>query len=135
MVRAMEPDHIIDYTQTDITQTDQQYDLMVDAAAYRSFSAYLPILAPGGTYVVIGGSTVSFFQAMLLGSWVSKRHNCTIKSLEAVPNTEDLNTIRHMVEEGKIVPQIDQYYSLEEVPDAMRYVENRQVRGKVVIRI
>lgn len=135
MVAAMAPDHIIDYTQTDVTQTTQPYDLIVDAAAYRSFSAYLPILAPGGTYVVIGGATVSFFQSMLLGSWVAKRRNFTIKSLESVPNAEDLKTIRQMVEDGKIAPQIDRYYPLQEVADAMRYVENRQVCGKVVIRV
>lgn len=135
MVRAIAPDHLIDYTQTDITQAEQKYDLIVDAAAYRPFSAYLPMLTPGGTYVVIGGATTSFFQAMILGRWTTQRQNGTVKCLAAAPNTTDLNTIRTMVEDGQITPQIDRCYSLEEVPEAIRYVEHRQVRGKVVIRM
>ena len=36
MVRSLHPNHIIDYTTTDVTQTDQPYDLILDAAAYGS---------------------------------------------------------------------------------------------------
>ncbi|MEM9219716.1 MAG: NAD(P)-dependent alcohol dehydrogenase [Cyanobacteria bacterium P01_F01_bin.150] len=134
-VAAMAPDDIIDYTQTDIIQTGQQYDLIIDAAAYRSISEYLPILSPGGTYVMVGGSTGLFLQAALLGPWISKRRGCTIKSLDVKLNAADLNTIRQMVDDGRIVPQIDRVYSLQEVPDAIRYVESRQVCGKVLIQI
>ena len=56
MIRSIGADHIIDYTQTDITRNGQHYDLILDAAAYRSVFEYAPILKPNGTYVLIGGS-------------------------------------------------------------------------------
>ena len=56
MVRSLGADHVIDYTQEDVTQNGQQYDLIFDAAAYRSFFNYQSALHPEGTYVMVGGS-------------------------------------------------------------------------------
>ncbi|MGC1305849.1 MAG: NAD(P)-dependent alcohol dehydrogenase [Phormidesmis sp.] len=135
MVRSLNPDHIIDYTQTDITQTDRQYDLILDAAAYRSAFDYFPILKSSGTYVLIGGSTFQFLQATLLSLWFSKPHRRKVKCLALKPNQADLTIVRDWLEAGKIVPFIDRVYSLSEVPAAIRYLEQRQVRGKAVIRV
>lgn len=128
-------DHVIDYTQTDCTRTGQQYDLVIDAAAYRSVYDFLPILKPEGTYVMVGGSTARLFQAMFLGPWLSKIRHRNVKCLVTKPNQTDLTTIRNLMVDNKITPFIDRCYSLREVPDAIRYVEQRQVQGKVVINI
>ena len=133
MVRSLNPDHIINYTQEDVTQTDQQYDLILDAAAYRSVFDYFPTLTPEGTYILIGGSIARLLQAMLLSLWFSKPHHRQIKCLVAKPNQDDLNIIRDLLGGGKIVPVIDRTYRLKEVPAAIRQLEQRQVRGKVVI--
>ena len=133
MVKSLNPDHIIDYTKGDVTQTDQQYDLILDAAAYRSVFDYFPTLTPEGTYILIGGSIARLLQAMLLSLWFSKPHHRQIKCLVAKPNQDDLNIIRDLLGGGKIVPVIDRTYRLKEVPAAIRQLEQRQVRGKVVI--
>ncbi|WP_250564937.1 NAD(P)-dependent alcohol dehydrogenase [Adonisia turfae] len=135
MVRSQGADHVIDYTKTDCTQAESQYDLILDAAAYRSVSDFLPALKPGGTYVMIGGATGSFFQAMLLGPWLAKRRGCNVKCLEMKPNHDDLVTVGELMVAGKIMPFIDRTFGLDEVPAAMRHVEQRQVQGKVVINI
>ena len=133
MVRSLNPDHIINYTQEDVTQTGQQYDLILDAAAYRSVFDYFRILKPEGTYVLVGGSMVRFLQAMLLSLWFSKPHGRKVKCLAATPNQDDLIIVRDLLSAEKIVPFIDRIYSLAEVPAAIRHLEQRQVRGKVVI--
>ena len=135
MVRSLNPDHIIDYTQIDCTQAESQYDLILDAAAYRSVSDFLPALKPGGTYVMIGGSTASFFQAMLLGPWLSKRSGRHVKCLAMSPNHNDLVTVSDLMSSGKIAPFIDRTFSLRDVPAAIRHVEARQAQGKVVITV
>ncbi|NJM96168.1 MAG: NAD(P)-dependent alcohol dehydrogenase [Phormidesmis sp. RL_2_1] len=135
MVRSLHPDHILDYTKTDITQTGQSYDLIVDAAAYRSVFDYFSILKPEGTYVLIGGSTARLFQAMLLSLWFSKPHRRQIKSFIVKPNQADLLFLKELIEAGKIKPFIDRTYALSEVPMAIRQLEQRQVRGKAVIQI
>ncbi|MBX2865078.1 MAG: NAD(P)-dependent alcohol dehydrogenase [Leptolyngbyaceae cyanobacterium MAG.088] len=134
MVRSLNADHVIDYTQTDCTQTGP-YDLIIDAAAYRSVYDFLPALKPQGTYVMVGGSTARFFQVMFLSPWIAKTRQYTVKCLAAKPNQDDLTTIRDLVATGKITPFIDRRYPLSDVPDAIRYVEQRQVKGKVVITL
>lgn len=135
MVRSLNPDHIIDYTQTDITQAVSQYDLILDTAAYHSISDILPTLKLGGSYVMVGGSTISFFKAMLLGPWLSKRSGRHVKYLEMNPNQDDLATVKELISTEKITPFIDQTFNLSEVPAAIRYIEQRQVQGKVVINV
>jgi NADPH:quinone reductase-like Zn-dependent oxidoreductase len=134
MVRSIGADHIIDYTQTDVTQTGP-YDLILDVAAYRSVFDYLPALTTEGTYVLVGGSTARLFQVMFLGNWISKTNGKQVKCLASKPDRADLTILKELIEAGKIVPLIDRTYNLSEVPAAIRYLEQRQVRGKVVISL
>jgi NADPH:quinone reductase-like Zn-dependent oxidoreductase len=143
MMKTLGADHIIDYTQTDITKNGQQYDLIIDAAAYRSVFDYAPILKPEGTYVLIGGSISRLFQVLLFGSIISRIMRRKVKCLTAKPNRSDLVILKDLIEAGKIVPFIvsgtypleHRTYNLSEVPDAIRQLEQRQVRGKVAISI
>jgi NADPH:quinone reductase-like Zn-dependent oxidoreductase len=134
-VKSIGADHIIDYTQTDITQTGQQFDLILDAAAYRSVFDYLPSLTKHGTYVLIGGSIARIFQTMFLGSWLTKTRSQNVKLLMAKPNQKDLITLKEMLETGKITPMLDRTYPLSEVPTAIHQLEQRQVTGKIAIVI
>jgi NADPH:quinone reductase-like Zn-dependent oxidoreductase len=51
------------------------------------------------------------------------------------PNKKDLETLKTLLEAGKIVPVIDRCYSLSETAEAMRYLETGRARGKVVITV
>lgn len=135
MVRSLGADRVIDYTQVDVTKNGQYYDLIFDAAAFRSIFDYLPSLKPAGTYVLVGGSTARFFQVMFFGSWISRISNRQVKCLASKPNQKDLNILRDFLEAGKIFPFIDRRYNLSEVPTAIRHLEQRHVLGKVAIII
>jgi len=135
MVRAIGADHVVDYTKADVTQNGQHYDLIFDAAAYRSFKDYKPVLSPTGTYVLIGGSMSNLVEVGILGGWHSKKQGQTFTSLMAHPNAQDLATVKAMLEAGQVKPAIDRCYPLSEVPDALRHVDARRVQGKVVIAV
>jgi NADPH:quinone reductase-like Zn-dependent oxidoreductase len=135
MVRSLGADQVIDYTQTDITQNTQRYDLILDAAAYRSCLDYRSLLMPKGTYVLIGGSTARLFQVLLFGGLISKISGQTFKALVSKPKQADLIILKQMAEAGQIVPFIDRTYRLSEVPAAIRHLETRQVQGKVAIQV
>ena len=47
--------------------------------------------------------------------------------------TEDLQFLTELIEAGKVTPIIDRTYPLSEVPEAVRYLEEGNARGKVVI--
>jgi NADPH:quinone reductase-like Zn-dependent oxidoreductase len=48
---------------------------------------------------------------------------------------EDLLLVKELVDAGKYRPVIDRTYALEEIVDAVRYVESGQKTGNVVLRI
>ena len=48
---------------------------------------------------------------------------------------EDLNTLRELMKAGKLRPVIDRRYRLNEVPEAIRYLEQGHARGKVVVTV
>ncbi len=135
MVKSLGADQIVDYTQTDITKSGHQYDLILDAAAYRSVFDYRSILKDEGTYVLIGGSISRLFQVLLFGSVISTMMQRKVKCLMVKPDRWDLVILKDLIEAGKIVPFIDRTYDLSEVPAAIRQLEQRQVRGKISISV
>ncbi len=135
MVRSIGADHVIDYTQEDVTRSGQHYDLILDAAAYRPFSEYKRILSSSGIYVFAGGSTSGLFRAMLLGSLMSKSKGQTFLTLMAGANLTDLGFMKELLETGKVTPFIDKCYPLSEAAAALEYVEDRHVQGKVVLGV
>jgi NADPH:quinone reductase-like Zn-dependent oxidoreductase len=48
---------------------------------------------------------------------------------------EDLAVLRQLLEDEKVAPVIDKTYTLSEVPEAIRYLEQGHATGKVVITV
>jgi len=137
MVRSIGADHAIDYMKEDFTRTGQHYDLIYDAVGNRSVSAYRRALNPGGTCVVAGFTSLPrLFEHMLLGPLRSKIGDKKVGLMgTAQIKQQDLVSLRELLEAGKVTPVIGRRYSLREVPEAIRYLEAKHARGKVVITV
>jgi NADPH:quinone reductase-like Zn-dependent oxidoreductase len=73
---------------------------------------------------------------MVMGTLLSKTGSRKIEGMGvARPNKKDLDIIKELLESGRVVPVIDRRYSLNEVPEAIRYLETGRARGKVVITV
>jgi NADPH:quinone reductase-like Zn-dependent oxidoreductase len=55
--------------------------------------------------------------------------------LSSKPRQEDLQTLRELIEAGKVTPVIDRTYPLREVPEAIRHLQAGHTRGKLVITL
>jgi NADPH:quinone reductase-like Zn-dependent oxidoreductase len=135
MAYSIGADHVIDYTKEDFTQIGQLYDLIIAVNGYHSIFDYKRALSSRGMYVMIGGSLSQMFQAMLLGPCISMTGGKNMGTVSLRPNQEDLVFMKELLEAGKVVPVIDRRYMLNEVPDALRYLEEGHALGKVVITI
>lgn len=139
MVRSIGADQVIDYTREDFTKSGQRYDLMLDCVANHSLSACRRVLYPKGRYIIVGapksrwmiGLLARPLKALVLTLFVSQKLVMFIARLKK----EDLTTLRELMQAGKITPVIDRRYSLSEVPEAIRYLEEGHARGKVVITL
>ena len=137
MVRSIGADRVIDYTKEEFWRSGQKNDLILDNAAYQSISKSLGALKPTGVYVIVGGptSTASLLLSLILNPLISLVKGRKLVSFIAKLNQTDLAVIGGLLQAGKVVPVIDRKYSLSEVPQAIRYVEDGHARGKVVITV
>ena len=131
MLRSLGADHVIDYTKEDYTQRGEIYDLIIDVVGRSSVSRRLRLLKPGGYYFL----AYAGLPHILLGMWVSSTSSKKLKIESSSQKKEDLINLKELIEEGKIKPIIDRRYSLEQVPEAHRYVESGQKKGNVVITV
>jgi NADPH:quinone reductase-like Zn-dependent oxidoreductase len=134
-MRSLGADHVIDYTLEDFTKNGLQYDLVLDVVASRSVFDYKRALRPDGSYFAVGGSLATLLQVLLLGPWIRLTTGKKIRILAVQPNLEDMVHVTELCEAGKVAPVIDRRYPLEEVPEALRYLGEGRVKGKVVITV
>jgi NADPH:quinone reductase-like Zn-dependent oxidoreductase len=109
LVRSLGAEKVIDYTQDDVTQSGQKYDIVFDAVGKISSSSSESILAKNGVYV----------------------------SVQSMTNIDKQNfaDLIELLEAGKIRAVIDKRYPLEQTAEAHRYVESGRKKGNVVITV
>lgn len=134
-MRSLGADHVMDYTLGDFTKSGQPFDVILDVIAHRSVFAYTRALAPRGRCFVVGGSVATMFQCLLLGPWIRRTTGKTIGILVVRPKARDMLHITELYEAGVVVSVMDRQYPLKEVPEALRYLGEGRVRGKVVITL
>jgi NADPH:quinone reductase-like Zn-dependent oxidoreductase len=139
LVRSIGADRVIDYTREDFADGGRRYDVILDIAGNRSLSHLRRALAPAGTLVIVGGEgggrwlggidrqlralVLSPFVRQKLGTWVSTERE------------QDLETLRELLEAGKVTPVVDRTYPLSEAAEAIRYLRDGHARGKVVLTV
>jgi NADPH:quinone reductase-like Zn-dependent oxidoreductase len=139
MARSIGADHVVDYTQQDFTRLGQKYDVIFDCVSNHSLSECRRVLAPKGVCVMAGdltgrgaGGMLWRLLSALVRSWISPQ-KFTI--FLAKPRLDDLATLHDFMKAGKITPVVERCYTLTQVPEALRYLQQKHARGKVVIRV
>jgi NADPH:quinone reductase-like Zn-dependent oxidoreductase len=138
LVRSIGADRVIDYTQEDFTKGGPRYDVVLDCVANHSLTACRRALRRNGICVVVTGPNgrwlgplTRFIKALVLSPFASQK----LVPLLSRPNKEDLALLSDLVSRGEVTPVIDKRFLLSELAEAIRYVEEGHVRGKVVIEV
>ena len=136
MVRSIGADRVIDYVQQDFTKSGQRYDLIFDCVGNHSLLAHRRALNPNGVCVVAGAKGLwDFLTHALAAPVLSRLVSQKFVTFIAKINKQDLTIMGELMATRKVTPVIDRRYSLSEVPEAIRYLETRHARGKVVITL
>ncbi len=112
MVKSLGADKIIDYTASDFTKNDETYDVIFDAVGKIAYSRVKKSLKKTGIYL-----------------------NVLTSSDTLKLKTVDLISIKELVETGKLISVIDRRYSLEQIVEAHRYVDQGHKKGNVIITV
>ena len=109
LVKSLGAEKVIDYTKEDFTKSGETYDVIFDTVRKLSESQSKGSLKENGTYLSTASSTSE--------------------------KAKDLVYIKELIEEGKVKAAIDRRYTLEQIPEAHRYVEKGHKKGNVVITV
>jgi NADPH:quinone reductase-like Zn-dependent oxidoreductase len=139
LVQSLGADHVVDYSRQDFTESGQKYDLILDMVGTHSFFDYRRALTPQGTLVSVGsldkgrwlGPLAGALRMVALSRFVSQQFVFFI----AHENRAELTILADLMRTGKLRSVIDKRYSLQQVSEAMRYLEAGHARGKVVVTL
>ena len=136
LVRSIGADHVVDYTQTDVTAAGIRYDVIFQAAGTAS-------AAPASAHPHARRHARAEQRP-----GPGLRHRPRHQGRPALPfvkerlavfvtkeNGVDLGTLADMVAAGQVLPVIDRTYPLAEAAKALGYLEAGHARGKVVITV
>ncbi|MGG0576272.1 NAD(P)-dependent alcohol dehydrogenase [Priestia aryabhattai] len=111
LVKSLGADYVIDYQHENFTEKEEKYDLIFDAVGKITKNQSKEALALNGRFVSVEGQGIAKVQ------------------------TEDLLFLKKLMEEGRIKSVIDRCYSLEQIPEAHKYVETGHKTGSVVVTL
>ena len=144
LIRSIGADHVIDYTKDDFTKSDERYDVIFDNVCNHSFAERRHVLNPKGICVLagMGGAGVKASEAIgrIAGNIFTARASSLFTDQKFAQyrtksSKQDLTLLADLIRTGKITPVIDRRYKLGEAPEALRYLNEGHVRGKVVITV
>lgn len=133
LMTSLGADHLLDYTKEDFTKSGITYDLILDMVSNHGISDYKRVLSPQGSAIIVGGIPSKLISFGLFGWWIAKPK--TVAIMPQKLNRQDLETLAEMLRREQIKPVIDKIYPLEEIAQAIQYLGEGLVKGKVIIRI
>jgi len=128
-VKSLGADKVIDYTKDDFTKNGETYDLIFDILGKSSFSQCQSSLKPNGALLFASFKMKQLFQMLWTSRIGGKRVFCAL----APGSLEDLNSVKELIEAGKIKAVIDRRYPLKQIAEAHEYVEKGLKKGHVAI--
>ena len=138
LVRSIGATRVFDYRKENYTESDEQYDLIVDMISNHSLAANRGVLGPNGTLVIVGGSSGDWLgpllrpiAAMVYSPFIGQDLGMMLASL----SKEDLSTLGALLQSAEVTPVLDREYPLSDVSAAIRYSEEGHARGKIVVQV
>ncbi len=125
---------VIDYRTGDFTRTGP-YDVIIDLVARRSVFAYRRALAPGGTYLIVGGTTRALLRVVTIGALIGAITGRRLGVLAVKLGPAHFSPLAERCIAGDVRIHIDRVFPLAQVPEALAYVGEGHALGKVVVEV
>lgn len=131
--RSLGADEVIDYKSQDFEEMLSDFDAVYDTVGGETADKSFKVLKKGLPAGRQGGIIVSMVGEP--SSELAEKYGVTAIGQNTEGNRERLTRLAELVESGKIKPQIDKVFPLEEAKEAFTHLEKGHPRGKVVLKI
>lgn len=136
MVYSLGADHVIDYTVSDFTQQDKQYDIIYDSVGKSSFSAAKASLTEYGIFLSPVLRFADLFHMLRTSLFGKKKVMFAATGMRAKSELRVLlHELKNLIEAGELRTIIDRRYPLSQISDAHRYVDTGHKKGNIVITV
>jgi NADPH:quinone reductase-like Zn-dependent oxidoreductase len=138
LVRSLGADHVIDYSRDDFADGSRRFDLILDIGGNPSLSRLRRALTPTGTAVIVGGERggrLTGIDRQLRARAMTPFIRQRLTNFIAKQRSSDLDKLSVLLEAGIVTPAVDRTFPLDQVPDAMRYLQAGKARGKIAITV
>lgn len=133
-MRSLGADDVIDYQLHDYTR-GEPHDLVLDLVAYRSVFAYRRAVTRGGRFYCVGGTSRSLLRVLTAGFVVGSLTGRRLRVLVVKPGPASFEPLAEMCVAGDVQVHIDRTFTLDETPQALKYLGEGRALGKVVVQI
>jgi NADPH:quinone reductase-like Zn-dependent oxidoreductase len=142
MVRSLGADQVIDCAREDFTRGAGRYDLIMDVASTLSLGDCKRVLTPDGIYVLIGHDHFGRASGRVLGSLPRvlallargrfDRHLPRV-DFERPGKQSTMAVLGGLLESGKLTPVVARAFPLDDVPAAIRCLDEGRLAGRIVV--
>jgi NADPH:quinone reductase-like Zn-dependent oxidoreductase len=139
LVRSLGAGQVFDHQTTDLSDIDQQYDLVLDIGGRNPIRKLRSVLTKAGTLVIVGGEGGNRFtggigrqlRAVALSPFIAQR----LKMFISTEHYSFIDRLGEHLADGSVVPAIGNTFSLDYTVDAMRQMESGGASGKTLIAV
>jgi NADPH:quinone reductase-like Zn-dependent oxidoreductase len=147
MLGSLGADLAIDYSRADVLHREERYDLILDVPGTLSLVDTVRVLTATGTYCQIGHGHYGKIGGRIFGAIsggsiprtlavaarvVTNRHFSTVK-FNLFSKSRALTTLRALLESQQLAPIVARAFSLDQVPAALRCLEEGRAPGRIVV--
>ncbi len=135
-LRKLGADEVINYNKEDYSKKTWEFtgkkgaDVVVDYSGKETWTKSILCTRKGGRVLTCGAT--SGFEAITDLRYVWVREITILGS--NMWQQEDLKSLLDLVQQGKLTPIIDRVLPIEEIQEAHRVIEEREIFGKVIVR-
>lgn len=121
-------DHTVDYKKEEILNCGKQFDFIMDNVGNKSPKEWKTLLKPNGFTGVIGLTSYGLLIRHMLGGK-------QVKMINTSKTPEDLLYLANLVLSGEMQVEHDREVDLQDLAEAMAYVEDGHAFGKVTVKV
>ncbi len=125
-VKDLGADEAIDSDVQDFADVLKDYDALLVLARGGDWEKLLSVLKPGGAAVSLVGPA---------DEAVVRAHGVTVHAQMTQTNSVRLETLRGLIDDGVVTPQVAHIYPLDQIREAFSKREGGGVSGKIVIEM
>jgi NADPH:quinone reductase-like Zn-dependent oxidoreductase len=130
LARKLGADETIGYSKEELAKNEMKFDAILDAYGKMDLEDVCRLLKRGGIYATTQIKPFLFLSSLLVQLVYSKK--LTSSNMRSRP--EDMDEMEKLFIDKKVLPVIENYFTLDHSAEAFELAEHGKPRGKIIIR-